>query len=482
MRRLVLLRTRQVLFLVTMLPIAEPVWAKVLLRWTAPDVPSADVLGVRNLVISWRAGKKAVERARMQGYDVYAEVTLAEASAAAARCSKLGVSGLIVDVGDTKEDLVGKTVRLLRAEFPRMAFLTRGVQGKQPQMRGSTVIKQEGVFEVSSPTAQPWIDSNTALVALDRAFRPTQVPLISFLWDLSDPVERERGPSVDDYLLAVAEAGALHADLIMDLDLSLQQSLTQRDTEESTPWNRVKRYLKFCSQQAGRSEVPSANVGVFTDDFETSYEVLNLLARRNIPFRVLGRNDLTSDGLKGMDLVVVLARPDPGGARRLADFVAAGGTAVLVNEPEVLPRQSGKPGRTAERAVSYTLGRGTAIELNQAVVDPETFAQDVRRLLSPDKTLLSLWNGLTTLATPYQYEGSSDITLELVNYAEDPLQVQVRFKGTFSAVRYENPENVRCGYLTPTHTEGFTEFVVPWLRVAGRVHLSPRGRVPAAGR
>jgi hypothetical protein len=461
---------------------AEPVWGRVLLRWSEPALPSAKVLGVRDLVVPWGTSQNLIESAREQGYHVYAEVILQQASAAAAQSSKTGISGIVLKVGDSNDHLAREALTPLQIAYPRLAFLILGPAGKQPQMRGSTVIKQDGVFEVSSPTAQPWIDSNTALVAFDRALRPAQIPLFDFAWELSDAVERQRGPSADDYLLAVAEAGALHADLIMDVHPSLQKALAQGNSDGGTAWTQVKRYLEFYSQEGKRSGVTLANVGVVTDNFEASYEAMNLLARRNIPFRVLTPGDLMSQGLKGLDLIVVFAKPDEKAAREVTGFVAAGGTAVLVNLHGSFPWQSGEASRTGEHSVSYTLGGGKAIELSEDVDDPETFAQDVRRLLSNEKSLISLWNALTTLAVPYQHEGRPDVTLELINYAEDPLQVQVRIKGSFTVVRYENPEHGCCEYLKPTRDAGFTEFVIPWLKIGGRVHLSPAGTVPAAAR
>jgi hypothetical protein len=58
-----------------------------------------------------------------------------------------------------------------------------------------------------------------------------------------------------------------------------------------------------------------------------------------------------------------------------------------------------------------------------------------------------------------------------VNYAQEPLEVQVRVKGSFSSIRYETPESGCCQMLAPVQREGFTEFVVPSLRIGGRVHL-----------
>ena len=95
-------------------------------------------------------------------------------------------------------------------------------------MKGQLVIKRDGVLQVTSPTAQPWIDSNLALVRLDHTFRPQQTPLYEFQWDQSDSMQQEYGPSAADYSLAVAEAGAFHADLVLSLHPGLQTDLAKK--------------------------------------------------------------------------------------------------------------------------------------------------------------------------------------------------------------------------------------------------------------
>jgi hypothetical protein len=124
-----------------------------------------------------------------------------------------------------------------------------------------------------------------------------------------------------------------------------------------------------------------------------------------------------------------------------------------------------------EHAVSYALGSGKVLEFSEPVVDPETFAQDVRRLLGTQSALMSLWNGLTTIAVPYSEHGKTVKVVEFVNYAEEALRVQVQVKGSFSSIRYETPEHECCESLVPVAHIGFTEFVIPELRIAGRVHL-----------
>jgi hypothetical protein len=59
----------------------------------------------------------------------------------------------------------------------------------------------------------------------------------------------------------------------------------------------------------------------------------------------------------------------------------------------------------------------------------------------------------------------------LINYAEEPVRIQVQVKGSFDSIRYETPEQPCCKSLVPVKHNGFTEFVIPDLMIAGRVHL-----------
>ena len=74
--------------------------------------------------------------------------------------------------------------------------------------------------------------------------------------------------------------------------------------------------------------------------------------------------------------------------------------------------------------------------------------------------------------------GGREKVVEVVNYAQEPIPVQVRIKGSYSSVRYETPDRACCESLTPTQRGEFTEFVVPSLRIAGRVRLTSRNPPP----
>ena len=61
--------------------------------------------------------------------------------------------------------------------------------------------------------------------------------------------------------------------------------------------------------------------------------------------------------------------------------------------------------------------------------------------------------------------------LNLVNYAAEPVRVQVQVRGSYSAIRYEAPGQECFQSLVPVKHDGFTEFVIPDLMIAGRVYL-----------
>src|SRR6202022_4148034 len=100
----------------------------------------------------------------------------------AAETGATGFEGIILTVRQSERAELEKSLPKLRSAHPKLRFLLLNPDGKQPEMRGTLVIKRGSVLEVSSPTAQPWIDTNLALVRIERRSRPGQVPLYTFSW------------------------------------------------------------------------------------------------------------------------------------------------------------------------------------------------------------------------------------------------------------------------------------------------------------
>jgi hypothetical protein len=472
---------RWVMLVFLLLWLSIPGSSEVLLHWSSAMLPPANALGIRDLVISWNDSSWAMlKEARKQGYSVYVETQLQDAAAVAKRIRNVGVEGIILNGPQAQRAGLESALPRLKSAYPKLRFMILNPEGKLPQMRGSMVIKRDSVLEVSSPTSQPWIDTNLSLVKIERRAYEQQTPLYTFSWPGSDARQPEKSPSAADYSLAIGEAGAFRADLVLDVDERLQKSLSAKDPSAWKLWKEVLNHADFYSRdKADVSLQAAANVAVIVDDLDTSDEAMNLMARHNLPFRVLRASDLQSKGLEHVDVIVVFAKPDPESCQRLNGLATRGKTVVIVEAHDSYPWHSVQAVQLNQHATSYAVGNGSVIELSEGVTDPETFSQDIRRLLGTERALISLWNGLTTIAVPYSENGRDIKEIEFVNYAADPLPVQVQVKGSFGSVQYESPERACCEALAPVQHNGFTEFVIPELKIAGRVHLATEPARPS---
>jgi hypothetical protein len=223
----------------------------------------------------------------------------------------------------------------------------------------------------------------------------------------TDPAAR---PSAGDFQLAIAEAGAFGADLLLDLD-----------TASLDAWKDARATLDFYKTYTPREAI--ANVGVVAADTEKWYEVLNLLSRQNVQYRILQAAPAAAADL---DLVVLL---DPGAT--------------------ALP---------AERV----------LQAGEDANDPNSFALKVWNRLGRKGRPADVWNGITVLVGLAR-EGSG-LRLDAVNYSTQPLPVQMRVRGIYKKAELSTPERGTQS-LTVEHLDGFTEFVIPELRVGARVRL-----------
>jgi hypothetical protein len=449
---------------------------KVYLRWTYSAVPPIKVLGVNELVVEWTAGAKSfVAAAKKQGYWVYLETTSEQAAAAAEAGEKAGAAGIVLTDELTKQSEAEESARKLRKAHAKLKILVLYAGGKPPELRGWLVFKKNGILQVSSPTSQPWLDANLALIRYEEAGQKSQRPLYTFSWDLTDPLVKEQGPSPADYKLAITEAGAFHADLILEVHEKLQKGLASGDKAALADWGAVRQAIEFYQRREGRTIDAAARVAVMTDEYEATYEALNLMARHNIPYRVLHSAEVKDRGLDGFDVVISFAELGKDLAEAVRSFAEKGGVAVLVNLRGPYPWESAATAKTTGHSATYEVGKGRVIELGEAVRDPETFAQDIRRLMVKAQVPVSLWNSLTTLVVAYPGGKPGETVVELVNYAGQSTQVQVQAKGKYGTARYESPEKGCCETLKASVVNGHTEFVVTDVVIGGRVHLIEAG-------
>ena len=448
--------------------------AQVKLRWTQKELPPAEKLGLSEIVIPWSDGAKAsVASATRQGYRIYLQVDEQQSAVAAKLSRTEPIAGLVVKPAGPENDSVEKSLAALHAAYPKLDFRILSPWGKQPQMRGHLIFERDGVLQISSPTEQPWVDSNLAAVQLAEAFHPEPIPAYTFSWGPARSFQGLKGPTAKDYCVAILEAGAFHADLILEVPDDFQKSLAANDADSWATWKRVQACTAFDARGKSDSLKRVSSVGVWTENEASAYEAVNLMVRHNIPVRVLPQGGFSAGNLDGLDVLITFAALDKDQAQVLSHFAQQGGTAILVDAHGKYPWQTENAKQNNERSLEYVVGNGRVFELAGGVANPETFAQDVRRLMNRAKAPLTTWNSLTTLVVPYRDAVSEETVLELLNYAPDPVQVQIRVKGEFPSIRFESPESKCCDVLQGTIEKGFTEFVVRDLVIAGRVHLQP---------
>jgi hypothetical protein len=469
-----LLRSYAYLLLVAVWFSDGPAAGNVLLRVTPGPLPSAKAIGVSDIVLRWPVSKTAdLTKLRARGFRLFLEAGLSDLAAAAAEAERTDAVGVILDHSGSDSAGDGELFRSSKMAHPKLLFRFLIPGGKQPQMRGRLVVDRDGILQVSSPSSQPWLDTNLALARLAETFHPDALPVTyDFQWDLSDSLHKQLGPSVDEWALAIAEAEAIRADVVLHFPEPLQRALAANQADAWALWNLVKRYVAFSSRVPSARMQSIATMGVVICDGQMNYEAVNLLARHNLAFETIRPQDLSAERLNVWNAAVVFCPLQSGEIDLLSAFVKNGAIVVLVNRQGEYPWNRNAPVRQDAHAATFNVGSGQVVELEEPVTDPELFSRDLRRLIGAERSALGLWNSLTTLVTGYsRQEPRGETVLNVINYADVPENVQVQIKGRFTSIRLESPEEGCCRPLQAFADGVFTEFTIPRLVIAARVHL-----------
>ena len=417
--------------ILALLALSRDAGAEVLIRWDLSSVPSPQALGISTLVIP-AAQEQGIRQALAQGYRVHVEI---DAATAAAFSPIEGIAGVIVH---------GTIAPDLRERLAQRATAVRAAEdrGKWPHIRTNWVTRNKDILQVTNRSSQPWLENNAALItiAADRLPEGQRV-LLTYTWQPVTVSDLDRGPRLENYLVAIAEAGSFGADLLLPLHERFEQELLAGAPDVRAEWAEIRRSIDFYAWNVSLPQQSIANVGVVTGDPMRDFALLNLLARHNLPFVVLPPAEVRSDRLTGIDLLIVLDRLDPAATQRVQEFAASGKGGIT---------------RVMERA--------------NVPADPNASALEMRQLLGAERRVVDIWNGITVLVAPYSRPKSGEVVLTVVNYAAQPLPIQLRVRGAFSQVQYEAPG--QPAVLVPFEVRnGGTEFVLPALRIGGRVFL-----------
>jgi hypothetical protein len=327
-----------------------------LIRWDFERIPPTHALGIDTVVVP--AGQAATIRAALEnGYRVYVEI---EAASAATFKPIAGIAGVIV-----KGALPAAEVeRLAQQGTPGRVAEDRG---KWPHIRTNWVTRNKDVLQVTNRSSQPWLENNEALVRIAMARTPAapRPILLTYSWQPVTVSDLDRGPRLENYLVAIAEAGSFGADLVLPLHQRFEEALAAGDPDARADWEGIKQFVDFYAWNVPFQLQPIASVAVVTADPMRSFEVMNLLVRHNLPFVPLAPSALAAHELAGIDLLIVLEDLDVRAAQRVHAFATNGGTALVAGTAAVTSGAAatplpwhGSPAVKGERRVSYTVGQG----------------------------------------------------------------------------------------------------------------------------
>ena len=307
----------------------------------------------------------------------------------------------------------------------------------------------------AGPTGVPWVDSNGWLVRLTAALHPGKK-----VWIEGPPKDRPFFPPAS-YELAVADCAAHGGQWILALDDHLAGG---RGTD-SPAWRRMSAATAyFHSHQDSSAFTPAAVLGIVSDftgpnEF-FSQELLNLLARAGMHYRIVLPDKLDLSGLRAI-LYADQQPPSEALRREAARFVESGG--LLITTPvwgqHPGPVSPDAPPRFGIRAS----GKGRIAAALAAPDDPWQFANDSVILVSHRYDLVRCFNS-GSFASYYTHSPDRKRALvHLLFYADrGPAEASVRIAGKFRTAAMSTVDR-------PQFSAVPAEFNGDWVEV----HLPP---------
>ena len=313
----------------------------------------------------------------------------------------------------------------------------------------------------ASASGGMWIDSNMWLV---RSFRPgsgRQPVWIS---------QRPRASLPGAYVKSVADAAAAGGRWIVALDDGLRAKLVHQDAEALAIWRDVGASLAFFESHAEwRSFAQYGTMGIILDsagpNLAVAEECLNLLARSQIPYRVIDRSQLAAPSLAGLRAVLAfdLAPPTEAERKTLSAFAAEGGLVM-----------GGPSWGAPPKDQSYTVagvGKGEVAVYKGNYPEPDSLGRDLNDMLSTAELGVSVFKAPSVLSYVSVNDAGKRMLIQLVNYAGAPAEsLTVWVSEKFSTAHLYSPESAP-EELTVTQSSSRTEVSVPKLPAFGALLL-----------
>jgi hypothetical protein len=281
------------------------------------------------------------------------------------------------------------------------------------------------------------------------------------------------------YAVAMADSETCGSRWLISLDSHFAGGLGADNAASRSDWRKLVQTLEFfCNRRQAPEMQPRGALAVLSDfsganEF-LSHEFLNLIARENVPTRILIRSAPPATLAAGVRMVVYLdSDPIAAGWRQvLSEFVRAGGTVML--------QRSADPGfGTRSESIAgldYDLrsyGKGRWAVAAGGFDEPSRVAADAHILLGRRNDLLRLANAGSCNG---YFSGSVDrkhASLQIVNYSGRPglNPVTVTLLEPYHTAKFRSLERPEDAEIPIRKEYGRTVLELPEFSIYGRVDL-----------
>lgn len=258
---------------------------------------------------------------------------------------------------------------------------------------GVNLETMEGDNARAGATANPWVNSNAWVSLLAGALQPGKT-----LWLEFDPPDTSSLLHPANYGLAIADSRAYGSRWIISLDDKLRAALPSGDSQARSIWEKLCEMLAFFESHKEWQAFQSEGILAVFSDFrgDNAYfsgEVLNLLNRRHVQFRIVERSKPLPAPDQELKSVLWLDKEAPN-TDQLSQFLALvrqGGLLIAAaywGPAEVKPTK----GDASLHYDLYNLGTGQIAVAAEGFQAPDQVALDAHMLLSRRNDLLRLYN------------------------------------------------------------------------------------------
>ena len=325
----------------------------------------------------------------------------------------------------------------------------------------------------SGPTANPWIDSNGWLLRLASVRSPRKTVWLTF-----QPPGPPNIVLLEAYLRAIADCGAVGGRWVVALDANLQGGLAHGDAKALASWKAIAAAVEFFERHRGWNAFqPLGVVGVISNfagaNEAGSQEILNLLGRRSLSYRILEASAAATARLDGFKALIAVdeGAPAPPLRRNLLDFANRGG--LLVASAGWTQAEAKPTGMDHPRIDVRSLGKGRLAICKTSAPDPFMIARDVHLLLGRAYDVARFFNLAAFLSYCNASPGGAVEVVQVVSFAirfpEDLATVWV--PGKYASARLWNLGAAGPSAIEMVAENGGTSLPLPAVPVYAGIEL-----------